>query len=215
MPKEIRLTTEDDVELKGSLFEPEDKNGKGVIFFHMLRKERSVWNNLGNKLAEKGYSSASIDLRGHGESDGSWQGFSEDDFQDMIYDAKAAKDFLRERISEPKLAYVGASIGANLALIESYKSGDIQACVLLSPGLSFHGLRVESIASDFSLPFLLVASEDDYYAYNSSETLKESFCSPEDKSRFIKLKEGGHGTNMFEVRPEIQTEVVKWLEEIV
>lgn len=214
--REIYLTTEDDFELRGSFFEPgEEGKNKGVVFFHMLRKDRTVWNNMGVKLAKRGFPAVSIDLRGHGESEGSWQGFDEGDFRDMAYDARAAKEFLHDNHGELNVAYIGASIGANLALYDSCENGGVDACVLLSPGLEFHGINVENIAEEFEAPYFMIASEDDYYAWDSCQKLDKSFCTPENKSRFMQLKEAGHGTNIFEVNPQIQEEIIKWLEEVV
>lgn len=211
--RDIYLTTEDEFEIRGTYFEPEDPKGKGVVFFHMLRKERSVWGRMGEKLAKRGFASVSVDLRGHGESDGSWQGFSEDDFRNMIYDAQAAKGFLRDVYSDIKVSYVGASIGANLAILDSCKSGDVEACVLLSPGLDFHGLKVEDVAEDFSVPFFMIASENDYYSWSSCEKLDKYFCTPKKKREFMRLEEAGHGTNIFEADPNVQEKVIQWLEE--
>lgn len=214
--REIYLTTEDGFEIQGSFFDPDtDPKGKGVVFFHMLRKDRRVWNKMGVKMAKRGFPAVSVDLRGHGESEGSWQGFGEDDFRKMEYDARAAKSFLHDNHGELRVAYVGASIGANLALYDSCKNGGVDACVLLSPGLEFHGIKVEDIAEEFESPYFMIASEDDYYAYDSCQKLDEDFCTPNDKRRFMQLEEAGHGTNIFEADPEIQEKIIEWLEKVI
>lgn len=215
--REIYLTTEDDYELQGNFFEPGEKpQSKGVVFFHMLRKDRTVWNNMGVKMAKRGFPAVSIDLRGHGESEGSWQGFDEKDFRNMVYDARAAKEFLHKNHDESlSVAYIGASIGANLALYDSCESGDIDACVLLSPGLEFHGIKIDDIAEDFSSPYFMIASEDDYYAWDSCQKLDKDFCTPENKRQFMQLEEAGHGTNIFEANPQIQEKIIEWLEDVI
>lgn len=39
-----------------------------LLFCHGLASNRSVWNDVASTLARSGYSSATVDLRGHGDS---------------------------------------------------------------------------------------------------------------------------------------------------
>lgn len=210
--EEIFLTTDDEIEIRGTFFEPKKPKHIAVIFFHMLRKERSIWDFLAGKLVKLGYPGVSIDLRGHGESDGSWQSFSEQDFRNMVYDAQAAKHFLKEKYNDINFVYIGASIGANLALIDCCEDDCVQACVIISPGLDFHGLRTDKLAKHFNRPYLMIASGNDYYSFRSANYLYEKFATPKSQAKFLKLDQAGHGTNIFETEPQIQEEIIGWVE---
>lgn len=98
-------------------------------------------------LTQGGFSVIAIDLRGHGASEGNWRSFSPREFNAVVLDVKAAKDYLISRGVKPgRMGIVGASIGANIALRYAAEDGEIKTVVLLSPGLNYRGVAIEEAA---------------------------------------------------------------------
>src|SRR3990170_2254412 len=112
MSEKVNLTTTDGVNVVGSYVQAQNSKNTVVLLLHQLRKDKSIWNVLVEKLSTAGFSSLAIDFRGHGESGGGhWE-----DFNMMIKDIEAAGKYLRDKNPTANLAIVGSSIGANLAL---------------------------------------------------------------------------------------------------
>jgi alpha-beta hydrolase superfamily lysophospholipase len=182
----ITLTTGDHVQLIGSYY---DAPGDGVILLHQFQRNRESWDPFAKELQQRGLAAIAIDLRGHGESEGSLQAFSDQDFQAMLQDAEAAATFLQKR--EKRVgAIVGASIGANTAL--RYSSVHKTPAVLLSPGLTYHGIDINDTTSN--APTLIVAAKGDDYAYSSSVELERNNLFGE--HRLLVVKGSQHGTDM-------------------
>jgi len=208
MKEEIILTAADGIKIAGTYYEVEIQSVKSVILLHMLRRERSVWNDLIPKLSSAGFSSLTIDFRGHGSSFGNWQQFQAQDYLNMRLDIQASFDFLRQKTPVGKIAIIGASIGANHAL--RFASSSLSALVLLSPGLDYHGVTTDDYIARYRGPIFFAAAQDDKYAYSSTITLYEKSLSEIKKLQIYKT--GGHGTEMFKSHPELEEEIVNFLD---
>ncbi|MBI1972452.1 alpha/beta fold hydrolase [Candidatus Woesearchaeota archaeon] len=210
--KEVKITTEDQVVLAATLYETISE--KAVILLHMLGNNRQSWKELAPLLQKNGYNVLALDLRGHGQSleknkqKISYINFAEPDFQDMLKDIKAAKEFLQKQ-GASEISIVGASIGANLAIIYAAQDKDIQKIVALSPGLNFKGLKPQEPAKKLTIPIFLVAAEDDQYSAMSSRTLEAVIHSDKELKIYPKAD---HGTRMFNYQPELKEFIVKFLE---
>jgi hypothetical protein len=85
----------------------------------------------------------------------------------------------------------------------------INTVVLLSPGLDYFGVTTEdALAVWGKRPLLIVASEEDSYAANSSRTLAEQAPGEVVLQMY---QSAGHGTNMFNAEPELTMQIVEWL----
>lgn len=195
--KDLDITTSDNIKLSADLYEAGEE---GIVLLHMLSVTKKTWNEFALKLQEEGYSVIAIDLRGHGESDLDYKKFTEEDFNNMLLDVDAAK----KALNMEKVAVIGASIGANLAI---KKANDFDAAISLSPGLDYKGLKTKDDAEKIETPTLIVASGNDKYSFESSKELNELIGSSE-----IKLySDKGHGTNMLD--EETTKYLLDWLEE--
>jgi len=84
---------------------------------------------------------------------------------------------------------------------------NVKAVVLLSPGLDFHGLQPAGAMVAFNKPALIVAAKDDAYSADSGLKLSKM-----DKySSFDLLPQGGHGSRMILVHPELAKQIATWL----
>ncbi|MCL5006729.1 MAG: alpha/beta hydrolase [Patescibacteria group bacterium] len=202
--EKIWLTTKDDKKISGLYF-PADNPEGWIIYAHMMPATKESWNGLAREMAKRGYAGLAVDLRGHGESEGGPTGyryFSDAEHQSSINDLETASDFLKENgMVEKKLAIVGASVGANLALVFLAKHQECRTAVLLSPGISYRGIRaipeVKKISGRSHL--LFVCSRDDLGedGPNPDQVRKIIAALPKETRREeIIYNSAGHGTSM-------------------
>lgn len=214
MSERIILTTSDGVEIVADFYPA--GGDKFAILLHMMPATKESWQEFASALQEKGISSIAIDERGHGESQDGPNGFKE--FTDAeqaakILDVRAAWEELVGRgASSENTVVVGASIGANLAIAYVDEMEKIPAGVALSPGLDYRSVTtLESVASGLgkNQKILLVASEEDEYAYLSIEKLHQA---NKKQTEFWPQSNLGHGTTMFENDPDLMQKVIEWIE---
>ena len=199
------LRTEDNLNIKATFYKG-NKEMPSIILLHMLSKSRTDWNEFAVELQKLGYNVVAIDLRGHGQSDLNWRSFSDSDFNKMVFDVKAAKEYLTNGGVGDKIAVIGASIGANIGLNFAAQDSSIKTIVLLSPGLDYRGVKTEQAIKQFTNPVLIVASEFDSYAADSSRALKSL-----SQNSTLKIYDGSlHGTNLFG-KTDVDKVIADWL----
>src|SRR3989304_1434352 len=120
----VIFKTKDSVEIHGLYAPTENQSAPAVLLLHMMPAAKESWGQFQEKLREAGFQSLAIDERGHGESvwkNGEridYKNFTDAEQQEKIRDGEAAMRFLSEQgIRAEQTAIVGASIGANLALL--------------------------------------------------------------------------------------------------
>lgn len=210
--KNVSFPTKDGIKIVGDFFDV--KSTKSVLLLHILPGNRQDFNEFAEILYQNGYNVLNIDERGHGESEawpgemGSWQEFTQADYDKTIYDVEAAASWLSNRILETDLAIIGGSIGANLALLYGAKAQP-KIVIALSPGLNYKGVKTEIASRNFRQNLLLVASKDDNYSFESCERLFE--ISAATTKEFIKYEDAGHGTRMFNSEPELKQKILDFL----
>jgi alpha-beta hydrolase superfamily lysophospholipase len=180
---------------------------KAVILLHMLGHDRNDWNYFAKKLNDKGFSVLSIDLRGHGESEGDWKKFSEADFNKMTYDVKAAKKLLDSK-GKKSVSIIGASIGANIAFKYASADKDIKSVVLLSPGINYKGIDISNEIINFDRPVLIAVSTEDTYPYDSSNII---YAKAKGEKSLIVEENLGHGTDMLPKSEELQNNIIGFI----
>ena len=193
------LAASDNVKLSYSFVEA---GSDAVILLHQLNSDKSAYARFQQHLKEDGFSSIAIDFRGHGDSGGDWQKFTEKDFQNMILDAEAAKAFLESK-GKKVVGIVGASIGANIAAQMNVKFG--MKTVLLSPGLNYRGIDFEGTIPNLRDVLVVVSREDKYSMETAEKAKKEN-----SNINFIFLEDRGHGTNM--LNEELEEEMAGFVE---
>ncbi len=178
-----------------------------VILLHMLGSNREAWQSTGlvQALVADGYHVLALDMRGHGETGGEndWP-LAEDDLQRVW-----AWLIEQEGVDEGKTAVIGGSIGSNMALRTGANIETINTVVLLSPGLDYFGVTTEDALEQWGKrPLLIVASEEDSYAADSSRTLA---AQAQGEAQLQMYSTAGHGTNMFNTEPDLVTLIGEWL----
>jgi pimeloyl-ACP methyl ester carboxylesterase len=227
----ITFLTDDGISIVGTYYHPSNAVNNttttttpAVILLHMLGRDRSTWNTFASTLSQKeGYAVLSIDLRGHGESikqsDGntiSFQSFTADNYNKMVLDVKAAKQFLitNKHVNPNNISIIGASIGANIAINYAAMDPTIKSVVLLSPGLNYRGVSTEQAITKYKNhhSVYIAATEGDSEAADSSKIL----CEKINCDGNLKMYSGSssHGTNMFSdqlLNPPLQDLIISWL----
>ncbi|MDQ3869901.1 MAG: alpha/beta fold hydrolase [Thermoproteota archaeon] len=221
----VTFLTDDGVSIVGTYYTPASGTNSStpiVILLHMLGRDRNTWNTLASTLSQKeGYAVLSIDFRGHGESIKqndktiSYQTFMEEDFNKMVLDVKAAKQFLtgQKNANPNTISIIGASIGANVALDYAASDPTIKSVVLLSPGINYRGVSTSEAITKFKNPIYIAATQGD------SESAKDSqiLCNMINCDGNIKIysdNSSSHGTNMLSdqsLNPPLQDLILSWL----
>ena len=121
-------------------------NQELVILLHGGGQTRHAWGETGKKLAEAGYHSVALDLRGHGDSE--WD-------TDGDYSIRAYKDDLVSIINEigKPARLVGASLGgmASLALAGDEINSDLCTALIMVD----IGIYPDPVGSDRIVSFML------------------------------------------------------------
>jgi pimeloyl-ACP methyl ester carboxylesterase len=176
----------------------------------MLHKNRRDWDAVATRLASEGIGALALDLRGHGESSGAVPEGDTADYSVLVRDVTAARHYLSSRsdVQPSRLGIAGASIGANLAVLEAAGDPAIASLALLSPSTDYRGLRIEAAMKKYaSRPALLIASDDDAYASRSAKELQKS--GPGTREVLI-LNHAGHGTVMLGHDADLARTLVDW-----
>jgi hypothetical protein len=158
-----------------------------------------------------------LDLRGHGQSTrrGSdtvtYAGMDEEQFGRMPADvARMIAKVLTEhgaRIDSSYIVVVGASIGANSAMLLTELMPSIRKVVLLSPGENYRGLKPAQAFEAFTGQVLIVTSQQDSYSARSSQKLAELKM----ENWLLKLYAGNsHGTDIINSLDRAMAMLVEW-----
>lgn len=187
-----------------------------IIFVHMMPATKESWAKLALKFQDLGYESLAIDLRGHGESQGGPNGFktfSDIDHQKSNLDVEAAVGYLKTKGAKPeKIAFIGASIGANLALQYISNHPEFKISVLLSPGLDYRGIKTEQAAKELQSDqkVFLIGSKDDNSNYAEIKQIFNDLSGGVKKEMQI-FDTGGHGTDILNNHPELKEVIVNFM----
>jgi dipeptidyl aminopeptidase/acylaminoacyl peptidase len=203
----LKILVGDGVDLAGTFYTPEQAAPPwpAVLLLHMAYGNRHDWGDFPQKLGAAGYAVLTIDLRGHGDSGGSrdWSKGPQDTAQAWEYLTRLPG------VDPQHTAIIGASFGANLALIQGAAEESIRTVVLLSPGLSYFGVSSVGAMKDYGeRPVLIVASSEDSYAAESSRQLKQMAKGPAELQMF---DGAGHGIQMFAAQSDLTQQILDWL----
>ena len=206
----VTIRTDDGVSLAGTWYEPGARQAPAVILVHMLHRNRTDWEPLATRLASEGIGALAIDLRGHGESSGSIDSGETPDYSALVRDVVAARRYLTSRgdVQQGHIGVVGASIGANLAVLEASADSSVASLALLSPSVDYRGLKIDAAMKKYGArPVLFVAGDDDPYALRSSKELQKT--GPGVRELLV-LNHAGHGTAMLSRDADLARAIADW-----
>ena len=196
--RRVVFRAQDGTTLSGAYYEPSRRPAPGVVMLPMLRRSQADWDLAASQLSDAGFAVVTVDYR------------SGDDLGAYALDVRAAKNFLRERpdVMPGGIGIVGASIGANLALLDAAGDPAVLSIALLSPGLDYKGLRIEAAMKKIGArPVLLAGSTKDPYAARTIRYL--TTIGP--GLREVRLTDSvAHGTLLLSRDPELIPALVDW-----
>ncbi|MCP4684143.1 MAG: alpha/beta fold hydrolase [bacterium] len=159
-----------------------------------------------------------FDLRGHGRSKD--RGGATVHFRDMPNEeylkipvdvAGAVTEILADSsylIDPERIFVVGASIGANSAIMMTGHLSGVSKVAMLSPGLKYRGLEPEAALEAFEGDVTVFASEEDRNSFASARHLvsgREEQCTLEE------FYGSEHGTDIINTYPEAMKKLIDWL----
>lgn len=206
--RQVQLRAADGVALAASVYDAPVPSAPAVVLVHMLTRTKEDWRPFAERLQAAGTTALAFDLRGHGQSEGSSAPAAA-----MALDVQAALKWLAERPDggSARVAVVGASLGATLAVLAAAEAPAVRGLVLLSPAADYRGLRLEPAVKKYGArPLLAVASSDDPYALRTVRALTgEATPNAMRESRVSAV--AAHGTQLLDRDPELTAALVDWL----
>jgi len=216
---EVSMATSDGVGLFG-VYSAGRTNGPGVVLLHQHGRAHDEWRFLTDSLQRAGFHVLAIDLRGHGksvtrgESSLELSDFKITDYAAMQQDVVAAVAWLRAQgeVDGDRVAIIGSSLGANLALVYAASDPRVRQVAMLSPGLDYKGVGTEEAIQTYGdRPLFMAVSREDNYSAKSVLVLDATSTSA---SKELRIFTGaGHGTKMLAREPALETALLTWLNE--
>ena len=213
----INFNTGDGVKIVGNWLCPAGA-AYAALLLHMMPAVKESYAPLQKALEASGVASFAIDLRGHGESTQDARGeildyknFTDAQHQASRLDVDAAFNFLKSKeFDENKIALVGASIGANLAIDAMARYKEIKRAVALSPGLDYRGVKTDSAIKNLNSgqKIWLIAGQNDEYSAQSVAALHKI---KEISSQLTVFPGPDHGTNLFSSQKTLVADIVKFI----
>ncbi|HLY27817.1 MAG TPA: alpha/beta fold hydrolase, partial [Aggregatilineales bacterium] len=164
----MQFAMNDGLTIVGTFYSAPHRPAPAILLLHMLGSNKESWQPFAVQLQAAGYSVLAIDLRGHGESGGAmdWTKAPGD------VDSVVGQMHSLPGIDPNRLSVIGASIGANLALVTCADTKLCHSAVLISPSLDYEGIKtLPALGAYGKSPLLIVASRDDKPAGADSPAL--------------------------------------------
>ena len=196
--RRVTFRAEDGATVTGAYYESPRRPSPGIVLLHMLRRSHTDWDAAASQLSDAGFAVLALDYR------------NGDDIGAYALDVRAAKTFLRDRpeVVPSIIGIAGASIGANLAVLDAAGDPGVRSIALLSPGIDYRGLRTEAAMKKFGArPALLAGSTQDPYAARSIRHL--TTIGP--GQREVRLTDSiAHGTVLLSRDADLIPALVDW-----
>jgi predicted acyl esterase len=209
-PQEIKIKMADGLEILGTFYaSAAQAQAPAVLLLHQYQGSRSQWAAFTAVLNGKGYNVLAVDQRGFGETG------STADWKLAQTDATALMTWLRQQptVNPDKVAIVGASVGANVALMVCASDPKCHTAIALSPGTNFFDvISKDAVLGMKDQAIFLVASQGDQYS--SDATVKAlTVDAPTSLTTMTKIYAGTklHGTDML-VYPDLIPTMLQWLD---
>jgi pimeloyl-ACP methyl ester carboxylesterase len=208
-PETLSIVVTDNLSLGCTLYRSHHARPPGLLLLHRMHVDRGVWHPFALRMQQSGYIVLALDLRGHAPK-GVPPTSAPENWADTAGDVHAGLDVLRKQGADPEnLAVVGEGLGGSIALVAAVDTAEIQAVVLLSPGLEEHGIQAEEILRKLAQrPVLILASEGDAYSAASASALKNAAPGFSELHTYTGT---AHGVNLLDTNVEAADVVAYWL----
>lgn len=234
-PRTVDIPSADGTVIKAT-FCPAANPGPGVVLFHQSNRTRTSWADVAGRLAAAGVHSLIVDARGHGQTGGAYDNWTDPDKdhakKTQSADLDAIFQFLTSQpgVKGDVIGLGGAGVEGvdNAVQLARRHSAAVQSLVMVSGETFQEGLQFLKDASQ--LPELFVVADTDEYppTVEAMELLYVTASSPNKKLvHYVASKEapwvwyepvdvgkvpvaGGHGTDLFTGHAELPGLIVDW-----
>jgi dienelactone hydrolase len=220
---DLILTTDKGYQLKADYYKSQVKSDRGVLMLHQCNYNRSMYNDIGQQLADKGIHALSLDFRGFAESASSefdvekvqalprekrseaWQAMS----AYWPSDVQLAYNHLKSKMTDDGIVgIIGASCGGSQAITLAEKN-PISAISFFSSGQREENIqRYKKMLAN--KPTLIIAAEEDTGTYTSGKKLFD--IAKHANSKFIAYKGPDHGYPLLDKDAQLATTIVAWFD---
>jgi dienelactone hydrolase len=202
----ITFRAQDGRMLTGLMMETSQRPAPGVVLVPMLGRTKEDWQAVAQRLADANIAALAIDLPGstlpaNGPALSAWH-----------LDVRAALNYVSARpdVRPDAIGLVGASLGANLAVLAAVADPRVRALALVSPSLDYRGVRIETPMRQFGArPALLLASLKDPFAARTVRELSKDPPGPRE-ARWAEAQ--AHGTLLLAAEPDLVRALVEWFQ---
>ena len=208
-PQSVAVKMADGLEIKGDFYTSNAaEKSPAALLLHQFGGSSYDWRDFAALLVQKGYNVLAVDLRGHGMTRG------KTDWKMAQTDTVALMQWLREQptIDPARVAVMGASVGANLALRGCADDDLCRVAIALSPGLSFYGIVAKDAISGMkNKNILLAASQKDLQSGEPTKYL--TIYAPPSVNILTRVyaNSGMHGMGLFTF-DEMTPLIMQWLD---
>ena len=206
-PRVVTFGALDGRALTGLLVEAAARPSAAVVLVPMLGRPKEDWQSVGERFADADITALAIDLPGASvpEDPAALARWHED--------VRAAVAYLANQPSNVRpgaVGLLGASLGANLAVLAAAADPRVRSMALVSPSLDYRGVRIETALREYGArPALLLASLHDPYAARSVRQL--ALDAP--GVRQVQWSDTpAHGTVLLSRDPGLVRSLVEWFQ---
>ena len=198
----VSIRLDDGRTVAALVFEPNQEPAAAVILVPMLGRPKDDWQQLAERLVDASIMAVAIDLPGQSLPA---------DAGELAAWHTAITGTVGYLVGRPDvrpyaIGVVGASLGANLAVLAGAADPRIRSLALVSPSLDYRGVRIEAAMKQYGdRPALLMSSLKDPYAARSARELAAT------GSREMQWAETpAHGTALLAREPDLVRSLVEW-----
>lgn len=221
---ELTLTGQDNFALKADYFQAKNNSKNAVLMLHQCNYNRTMYDNIGQGLAEQGIHALSLDFRGFGESTNTE--FNVEELSKLPQeerrkqwrvmsahwpsDVKIAYDYLQAKIAKGgSIGVIGASCGGSQAITLAENEAVAAIAFFSSSQRDENIVRYKTTLAD--KPTLIIAAEDDGRTFTSAQKLFTTAKHPQ--SKMISFKGNNHGYPLLEVDKHLGEVIVNWFDD--
>ncbi|MDP2562334.1 serine aminopeptidase domain-containing protein [Psychrobium sp. 1_MG-2023] len=221
--QDITVTTDEGFELAASYYQSNTTSNRGVLLLHQCNYNRTMYNEIGQQLSNRGIHALSLDFRGYGDSakgkftQAKVEALPREEqtkvLQEMYahwpQDVQLAYDTLKSKMpKESIVGVVGASCGGSQAITLA-KNNSVNAIAFFSSAQRKENItHYKNNLAD--KPTLIIASEKDTRTYESAQQLFTA--STNMSSKLISYKGSEHGYPLLDSDTMLGSNIVNWLD---